>query len=91
MKTILILLAFIIMVPFQIQGSNKNPRTKTVKKLKLKKTKLPKEYRLYEPGKKKKKSYNPTYTNKTKRFYKQTSEKINPGYFCKPKKKYRAH
>ena len=72
-------------------------RPANTKKIKLKKSKLKKQYRLYELSKrqKKQKAYNPgeskceifaTYTKKDPFHYWKASQKINPKYFCNPTK-----
>ena len=79
----------------QIQDPNKTFRLAKVQKVKLKKSKLAKEYRLHELSKreKKRKSYkpgkkidcnSPAYTNKSPMHYWKASQKINHKFFCNP-------
>ncbi len=80
----------------QIQDPrNKTFRPAKVQKVKLKKSKLSKQYRINELSKreKKAKSYEPgksrcgnyaTYTNKSQMHYWKASKKINPPFFCNP-------
>ena len=70
-------------------------RVPKTQKVKLKKSKLAKEYRLHELSKreKRKKAYkpgkkiecnSPAYTNKSPKHYWKASQKINPKYLCTP-------
>ena len=72
-------------------------RPAKVQKVKLKKSKLSKEYRLHELSKRQKKlkSYkpgkkipcnSPGYTNKSLKHYWNMSKKINPEWLCQPAK-----
>lgn len=76
-----------------------DPRYKTfrpakVQKVKLKKSKLAKQYRFNELTKREKKLKArktntgdcPTYTIKNPKHYQKVSKKINPKYFCNPTK-----
>ena len=79
----------------QIQDPYKTFRPAKVQKVKLKKSKLAKEYRFNELSKreKKRKSYkpgkkihcnSPAYTNKDPMHYWKAAKKINLKYFCNP-------
>ena len=98
MKTILLIS---ILFLFSCQATKiqapgyKTFRPAKVQKVKLKKSKLPKQYRLHELSKREKrnKAYkpgkkvdcnSPAYTNKSQKHYWKASQKINPKYFCNP-------
>lgn len=79
----------------RVTGPYKTFRPAKVQKVKLKKSKLAKEYRLHELSKREKKlkAYkpgkkikcnSPAYTNKDPMHYWKASKKINPKYLCVP-------
>ena len=76
---------------------HKTFRPAKVQKVKLKKSKLAKEYRLHELSKRerRKKAFtpgkkiscnSPAYTKKSLKHYWKASQRINPKFFCNPNK-----
>ena len=98
MKTLILIASILILSSCAARvpdHRNKTFRPAKVQKVKLKKSKLPKKYRINELSKreKKQKAYKlgksrcgnlATYTNKSQMHYWKASKKINPKFLCVP-------